>query len=222
MSWQYTPFVFPLLLSTAISAALAFYARKRRPVVGTMPFTLLMLAVAEWSLVYALRLLSADLPVKLFWAKAQYLGIVIVPTAWLAFVLQYTGREKWLTRRNVAILAIEPLVILLLIWTNDWHNWYWSSVGLVTSGSLSLWSATYGPARWVHAPYTYGVLLLSTILLIVALIRSPRPYRGQVGILLIGSLAPLAEDILSSYDLISFPLDLAPFAFIVTGLTIVF
>ena len=92
MNWQYTPLVFPLIIAAAISAGLAFYSWKRRPTVGTTPFALLMLAVAEWSLVYALRLGSVDLPAKIFWAKVRYLGIVIAPTAWLAFVLQYTGR----------------------------------------------------------------------------------------------------------------------------------
>jgi PAS domain-containing protein len=52
----------------------------------------------------------------------EYLGIAIVPTAWLALALQYTGREKWLTRRNLALLAIEPFVTLLLAWTNELHQ----------------------------------------------------------------------------------------------------
>ncbi len=220
MNWQYTPLVFPLLISTALATWLAFYAWRRRPAVGITPFVALMLAVAEWSLVYALRLVSADLPTKLFWAKARYLGIVAVPMSWLIFVLQYTGRERWLTPRNIAILALEPLIILLLVWTNDWHHLYWSSVGLETSGSLSLWSATYGTAvRWIHTVYTYGVLLLGGFLLVRTLLRSTHPYREQVCVLLIGALVPLAANVLSVYRLIPSPLDLTPFAFTVTGLT---
>jgi PAS domain-containing protein len=55
-------------------------------------------------------------------SPVEYLGIAIVPTAWLALALQYTGREKWLTRRNLALLAIEPFVTLLLAWTNELHQ----------------------------------------------------------------------------------------------------
>ena len=219
MDWQYTPYVFPLLVVTAVSTGLAFYAWKRRPAVGVVPFVWLMLAVAEWSLVYALRLVSADLPAKLFWAKVRYLGILAVPTAWFIFVLQITDREKWLTPRNLAILIIEPLTVLLLVWTNDWHGWYWSDVGLATSGSLLVWNATYGVVRWVHAGYTYLLLACGTLLLFQVFIRSLHPRRGQAGALLIGALAPLAADALSTWNLIPFPLDLAPFALIVTGLT---
>ena len=221
MNWQYTPYVFPLLAATTISVALAFYAWKRRPAVGVTPFVLLMLAVAEWSLAYALRLVSVDLATKLFWAKVRYLGILTVPTAWLVFVLQYTGREKWLTPRNLVMLTIEPLTVLLLVWTNDWHGWYWSSVNLVPSGSLLVWHATYGAAHWVHVGYTYLLLLFSILLLLQMLARSSHLYRGQAGVLLIGALTPLVADALSTCDLIPFPLDLAPFAFIITGLTAV-
>ena len=218
-SLQYTPFIFPLLIAAVVSAGLAFYSWKRHPVVGTISFTVLMLAVAEWSLVYVFRLISVDLADKLLWAKIRYLGIVVTPTAWLAFVFAYIGREKWLTPRNLAIMAIEPFIILLIVWTNDWHGLYWSDVGVMTSDSLVLWAADYGPARLPHAVYTYGALLVSTILLLLAFIRAPRLYRGQVGTLLICALMPFVADILSNYNLVSFPLDLTPFAFTITGLT---
>ncbi len=221
MNWQYTPLVFPLLIPVALVTWLAFYAWKRRPAVGVIPFVVLMLAVAEWSLVYALRLSSADLPSKLFWSQVRYLGIVTVPTTWLIFVLQYAGQEKWLTARNVAMLALEPLVVLLLVWTNDWHHLYWSSVSLVSSGSLLLWNASYGIARWIHVAYTYGLFLLGISILVRVFVRSPHPYREQAGVLLIGVLTPLAADAASAYGLMPFPLDLAPFAFIATGLTMV-
>ncbi len=101
-----------------------------------MSLVLFMLAMAEWSFGYALELSSTDLLTKLFWAKAQYLGIVIAPLAVLTFALQYTGRNKWLTRRNLALLAVEPLVLMLLISTNEKHNLIWSYTRLVTSGPL--------------------------------------------------------------------------------------
>jgi PAS domain S-box-containing protein len=220
MNWQYAHFTFPLFAATAISAGLALYSWKRRPAVGTTPFALLMLAVAEWSLGYALRLGSADLPTKLFWAKVRYLGIVVVPAAWLAFVLQYTGREKWLTLRNTAVLAIEPLIVLMLVWTNSAHHLIWRDIRLETSGPLLVWVATHGVGFWAHAAYSYLLLLFSTLLLIQALIRSPRLYRLQAGILLIGALMPLVGNVLSTFGLIPFPLDLTPFAFTVAGLLV--
>ncbi|MBL7065155.1 MAG: ATP-binding protein [Anaerolineae bacterium] len=140
----------PLGIAAAISVLLALFAWRRRPAPDATAFVLLMLAVAEWSLAYALRLAGTDLATKLFWAKVRYLGIVIVPAAWLIFALQYTGRGKWLTRRNLTLLAIEPLCMLLLVWTNDWHGLYWSSVRLDEVGSFTAFGSTHGVAFWVH------------------------------------------------------------------------
>ncbi len=221
MNWQYTPYVFPLLIATAISTWLAFYSWKRRSTVGAMPFALLMLAVAGWSLGYTLELGGADLPTQVFWAKVEYLGIVVVPTAWLAFVIQYTGRGRWLTSRNVAVLTIEPLVVLLLVWTNEWHGLYWSDIGLDTSGSFPVLNFGRSMLFWVHTAYSYLLLLLGTFLLVQAFIRSPHLYRGQAGVLLIGALAPWVGNAVYILDLNPFfHLDLTPFAFTLTGLTV--
>ena len=220
MNWQYTPFVLPLFMAAGISAGLALYSWKQRPAAGATLFALLMLAVAEWALGDALRLGCINLPDKFFWARVRYLGILAVPAVWAAFALQYTGREKWLTPRNIAILAIEPLATLLLVWTNDAHHLIWSNIKLETSGSLLMWSASHGSAFWIHTAYSYLLFLLSTSLLIQTLIHSPRLYRKQAGILLIGALTPLVGNMLSTFGLISFPLDLTPFAFTIAGLTI--
>lgn len=81
-----------------------------------------MFALTLWSLGYALELASANLTAKLLWTKVEYIGILIVPTAFLSFTLQHTHREKWLTRHNVRVLVLIPLITLLVVWTNDYHH----------------------------------------------------------------------------------------------------
>ena len=219
MHWQYNPYVFPLLGAAVVSAALVLFAWRRRPVPGATLFALLMLAVAEWSLGYALELGSADLPSQVFWARVEYLGIVTVPVTWLALVLQYTKRERWLTPRNLALLATVPLVTLLLAWTNDLHGLLWSEIRLDTSGSFSVLDLARGAWYWVNVVYAYLLLLLGTLLLIQALIRWPHLYRRQAGALLLGALAPWVGNALYVFGLSPFPhLDLTPFAFTLTGL----
>ncbi len=217
MHWQYTPYILPLLAAAAISAALAFYAWRRRSAPGVAPFILLMLAVAEWSLGSALRLASADLATKLLWAKVRYVGILVVPSAWLILILRFTNRDKWLARRNVALLTVEPVVILLLAWTNEWHSLIWSHVGLKPSGDLLVWHATHGAAFWVHTVYSYSLFLIGMLLLVQTLTRSPHLYRAQAGALIVGGLAPLAGNVLSTFRLTPFPLDLTPFCFTAAG-----
>jgi diguanylate cyclase (GGDEF)-like protein/PAS domain S-box-containing protein len=221
MHWQYTPFALPLLIAATISAALAFYTWRHRSTPGATGLGLMTLAVVEWGLAYALELSSANLPAKLFWAKVQYLGIVIAPLAVLIFALQYTGREKWLTRRNLALLAIEPLIVVLLVSTNETHNLFWNYTRLVPSGSFPALDIGYGAGFWVHMAYSYLLLLAGTILLIRMLFRSPRLYRKQSTAVMTGVLVPWVGNVVYVMGLSPVPnLDLTPFAFTVTGMVL--
>jgi PAS domain S-box-containing protein len=219
---QFTPYAILLVITAAISAALALYSRRRYLAARTGWFALLMLAVSVWSLSYALELSNDSLSGKLFWSKVEYLGITTIPALWLAFALQYTGRERWLTRRNRFLLAIEPIVTLLLVWTNEFHGLIWQSTKLDTSGSFAMLDIKlYGAFFWVHVAYSYVVLALGTWLLALAFIKSSRLYRRQVAILLVGLLAPWVGNALYISRLSPFPgLDLTPFGYTLTGLAV--
>jgi PAS domain S-box-containing protein len=220
MDWQYTPYVFPLCIAAAIAAVLALFAWRHRSAPGATPFVVLMIAVAGWSLAYALQLTSADLQTQVVFSNFTFLGIVTAPTAWLAFALQYTGRDGWLTPRRLALLAIFPLLTTLVIWTDGWHHWFRSDVVPDASGPYLLLDVTEGPAFWAHTVYSYVLLAVGAFLLVQALVRSPHPYRGQVAVMLIGALAPWVVNVFSVFGLIHFlHLDLTPFAFTLTGLS---
>jgi PAS domain S-box-containing protein len=220
---QFVPYAIPLIITAAISVGLALYSRRRHLTTGSGWFALLMLAVSVWSLSYALELSSDELAGKLFWSKVEYLGIAIIPTLWLAFALQYTGRERWLTRRNGLLFSIEPIFILLLVWTNEFHSQIWQSIKLDISGPFAMLDiVSYGPFFWVHAAYSYVLLALGTGLLTQAFIKSSRLYRIQVAILLVGLLAPWVGNALYLTRLSPFPgLDLTPFGYTLTGLALI-
>lgn len=94
MYWQYAAYVLPVLLAAVVSAALAFYIWRYRTQPGAVALLVQMTALSLWSLGYALELTSTYLVAKVLWAKIEYIGIVGVPLAWLAFVIQYTGRGR--------------------------------------------------------------------------------------------------------------------------------
>jgi len=220
----FEPYAIPLVITAAVSAGLALYSRRRLTAgAGSGWFALLMLAVSVWSLSSALELNSDDLPGKLFWSKVEYLGVVTIPTLWLAFALQYTGRERWLALRYRLLLAVEPIVTLLLVWTNEAHGLIWQHTELDTSGPFAMLSITsYGAFFWVHLAYSYALLGLGTALLASAFIRSPKLYRRQVAILLTGLLAPWVGNALYIFRLSPFPdLDLTPFGYTLTGLAVI-
>jgi PAS domain S-box-containing protein len=218
---QAIPYVLALVGAAVVSAAVALFAWRRRPAPGALPLALMMLAAAEWSLTYALELGSAGQPIKVFWVMAEYPGIVAVSVAWAVFALQYTAREKWLTRRVLLAMLGVPLVTLSLAWTNGAHGLMWKDIRLDSSGLFPVLAMSYGAWWYVHIAYSYLLFLLGTLLLLRVLVRSPHLYRGQTGALLIAALTPWAGNMVYIFNLGPFPyLDLTPFAFTLSGLLI--
>ena len=216
--WQFNIFAVPLFATVAIATALAAHAWRRRVTAGAVAFAILMVAVAEWCLTYGLRMISADPPAIQFWSRARYLGIAVVPVAWLVFALQYTGSAKWLTSRKLALLFVVPTATIVLVLTNEFHGFVWSDVDLVTTAYGLTLAVSHGPMFWLHTAYSYTLMLLGSFLLVRSIVRSPRLYRGQVGALLLGAIVPLMGNII--YALGLSPLDLTPFGFGIAGLIV--
>ncbi len=221
MSWQFTPYIIPLLITTAISLMLASVMWWRRTAPGALPLMVLMLAIAQWTLVYALSLASVALEAQIFWANLIYLGVGIVPASWFIFALFYTGQGAWLTRRRLLLFAIVPLWTLIMAWTNDAHQLFRSSVWLVDIGTFVVLDARLGPAFWVHTGYSYLLLMLGTLLLLRSLLRTLAVYRWQATALLVAIAAPWIINVLYLSGASPFPyLDLTPFGFSISGVAL--
>jgi PAS domain S-box-containing protein len=221
MHFQYNPYVWVLLASAAVTAGLGVYAWRQRTVQGATSFALLMLMAVVWALANALEMAGTDLPTKLFWANVQYLCYVALPVAWLTLALQYTGRDEWLTRRNLVLLSIEPVVTVALVWTNDLHGLMRRNIYLDTAGPFPVIGKAFGPWFWLHAAYTYLLLTLTIYLLIEALRRPSPLYRRQTLVLLIGSLLPMIWNALYNFGLSPIPrYDVAPAVLSLSGIVV--
>ena len=167
-----------------------------------------------WQLGYTLELTLEGQSSKLFWAKAQYIGIVAVPTGWLATTIQYTGRETWLSPRKLVLFAVVPLATILLAFTNELHNLIWTSVRVVDAGDISILEFSHGPAFWAHTVYSYALLLSGVILVGGRIFRDTSLYRRQAVALSVAALAPGGANVLYTAGLTS--VDSTPLAFVVS------
>ena len=190
MTWSFTPFVFLLVVPGLVAMSSAAYAWRQGRLALASPFMFLTLSSALWALIHVGEIVGGDLSTKLFWAKAQYLGIALVPVAWLTVGLQYTNRQHWLTRRNLVWLSIIPVWVLVMTWTNDGHGLIWRETSVKEAGPFSVLGVTYGPAFWVGLAYQYALLVVGTGLLLTMVVRSPRFYLGQRLVLIAAVMFP--------------------------------
>ncbi len=214
MYWQLNTYAIAMLATMVISGGLVFFMWRRRSAPGAMPLVLIMLGVTEWSFGYALELGSPTLSAKIFWTNFNFLGIVIVPVAWFMFVLEYTYRDRWLTRRNIILLFLPSLVTLAMAWTNGTHGLIRSAVKLDVSGAIPMLDPTYSTGFWVFWLYAFLLTFTASFLMVYTLVKAPELYKGQVVALLVVASVPWVSNIIYLSGLSPFhKLDLTPFSF---------
>lgn len=184
----YVPFIY--LLAAIPYMWLALYAWRRRPAVAITPFVWTMLAMSIWSFLYSLEIFFPDLPTKLFITKIEYIGIIAIPNFLLFFVLEFTGKGHLLSARARLWLWSIPLLILMLVWTNEFHHLMWDMETVTETNGLKLLDIRYGPFFWVNVLFSYSVLLVADLLLIMEMIQRPGIYRIQISLLVLGIIMP--------------------------------
>jgi diguanylate cyclase (GGDEF)-like protein len=167
-----------LLAVAGVCLAVSAIAARRRSAPGAIPLMVVLIAVAEWNVAYAMEIAGEGLGPKLLWAKLEYIGIVTIPVAILAFALDYTGRREWLTRTRVAWLSVLPLATLLLVATNESHGLVWSAIGPSTAAGSPL-ALEHGAGFYPVWVYSYVLVAAATLLLVTSGVSFRRYFRRQ-------------------------------------------
>ncbi len=209
---------FLLILSAALMIGLGVLAWRFRAGAGTRAYLVLMAALSLWAVGYALELNAETLAQKLFWAKVQYLGIVVAPTAWLLFIQVYLYPYRPVPRWLLGLLALEPLAILVLAWSNELHGWIWQTLSLNVQDRTRILVSEHGPAFWIHVVYSYALLFVATLQLAWEVLRPSSLYRSQTLAFFLAALAPWLGNALYLTGLTPQGLDLTPLFFSFTGL----
>ena len=117
------PYTLAILCAALISLVVTFYAlRINTSSLAKKAFLVFMVGITIWCLSYAFEVASSSLQIKLFWANLQYVGVMLMPPAYLAFILYYTHNERYLTKVTWAILALLSISVVTLVWTDASHN----------------------------------------------------------------------------------------------------
>jgi diguanylate cyclase (GGDEF)-like protein/PAS domain S-box-containing protein len=209
-----------MLAGAAVFGAFAVYVWLRRASPGATALILILAAGIWYMTTYALELGTTVLHTKQLWGDIKYVGVAMLPPAWLAFTLQYSGRTRWLTLRRVLWLAVEPLAVLVMLAIPSAHDlvrFYPASPAGERFPLVAL-----GPVGWLNVVYSYGLLLLGTGVFVLTLARIARPYRRPAGVLSAVLLLPFVLNIVYIFNIGPFGrVDLTSFAFVVAVSVIV-
>jgi len=220
MNYLFTSYAFVNFLTALISLGVMVLLWRRRASPGGFQLFLLMVAVFEWSLASAFESAAVDQTLKIFWSKVEYIGMHLSPVFLLLFVMQYSGKDKWLTRMHRWALFIIPILTMIFAASNEWHGWIWSGFGPGPTGTNSL-IYYHGWWFWVEISYIYSLVFIATGLLIRFALRLKKDFLYLNRTLIIAFIFPLAVSAICILGLNPFPgLDLTPISFMFTCLAL--
>lgn len=186
-----------LLVSGAADVAATVGVWRRRGSPGRNALCLAMLATAAWSFAYALELSATDTSHRELWGALKYVGITVLPAAWLVFALQYTGRMGRPKAWFLAALAVEPVLVLGLLAAPSTRHLIRS---YPPGHAQPIATAQAGALYWPHVIYSNAMVLTASAILLLTVMRTSRLYWRQSITLLVAICVPLIGNALTDFN----------------------
>ncbi|MGE0931317.1 histidine kinase N-terminal 7TM domain-containing protein [Peijinzhouia sedimentorum] len=180
-------------------------------------FAIMMAVVSFWALAYASELSSSTLKNMLFWVKIEYLGVALIPSLWLLFCIQFTGKEKYLSRLGKFLIFLFPIITLLMVLTDEYHHLYYSHTEVDSSGPFPLLAIEVGPWYVFHFMMFYIYLVIGMVLLVQSYRKASKLFKRQLALIMFSAIFPWLVNIIYMYGWRPLEhLDLTPYAFLGT------
>ena len=177
----------------------------------------MLLGVVIWSGAFAMMWSVTTVESQLFWEKMTSLGTWMVPVGFLTVAFDVAGMDRWRSPRRIAVFAALAFALSNLEWLNP-GGLFFTGVESIQVGSHTHFSPIWGPLYWVFVAYAYSLVLSASIILVRVYLRSSGPARSEAGLLLLGGLLPTIASVITEFGPVPLHLDLAPLAFMATGL----
>ena len=201
MGWQIKFYVLPLFISAFIAFYAVFILQIYRKVRIIHVLSMLLLAVGFWSFLYALELWAVKLADQIIIAKIEYICICAIPSLWIYFCMLFSSPKGITNRFSIYKFFLPFLFTLIIVFTNDFHHWFWTDSTQVLFGGTNVLSNTYGFWFWIHTFFSYTYTIIGSVMVIMTLIRRKR-ISASVILIALGVALPLLGSITYVFNIL--------------------
>lgn len=220
LQFAFNPFSIPIFLTSIIFLFLLRLSYGRDFKLGERYFALLMLSCFLYSLLYAIELLGGNTETIRLFYYLEFIGGVFVAPFLLLFVMKYSDQSKFLGRNLEGIIYGISVLFLGLVLTNEWHGLFYSKISAQHNGYFLSVALDKNVFHWLYAIYNSVLIIAANILLVRMLFSVPDIYKGQVLIMLFGTLIPWLAYVLVVFGNYPFGLDPVPFCLSISALVL--
>ncbi|ACM57703.1 sensor histidine kinase [Halorubrum lacusprofundi] len=192
------------LLAGVIGVWLGRVAWVDRDEPGGTEVSLYLFCGGAVSLLYAVRVASASELAMIVALNLSTPLVAAVPGIWMAFVLAFSGHDRWRTENRTVALAAPPFVWVLTAWSSGTHGLSRRSLAAVVEGPFTLLSFGLGIADVAFVLYAYGLCIAGVLVVVDLYRRTGNRYRLQTFVILLGTLFPFLGGIVTVVDVGSY------------------
>ncbi|MHA4894747.1 sensor histidine kinase [Pedobacter sp. PWIIR3] len=217
MDLKFNVYALILIFFGKLTLFLSYYVFKKEGGAVRL-FAIMMFTNAVWSIAYGFELASSTLSqIKLF-IDIEYVGITTLPLTWFLFCLHLSGKERWYKKPfNIGILLLITFSTMILVWTNQYHHFYYNSLSMDYSSYFPMVRIDAGYGYHLFTVYFYVLLGIGNYLLFTKFRKADPIYRNQNYLIIIASFIPWIANIAYVTGIRPMGnLDITPFAFVAT------
>lgn len=189
---------------------------RRRSLDSTIARSLVLVMVGScwWALADAVNVSAVDETVAAVAGMLIFPGLSLMVASFVCLA-GAIARPQWTpSRRVLALLSVEPVVITVAALTNPWHLTVYTGAGAAQLTGSGSWG--YGDVFWAHTAYSYLALASGVAMVAYAWWTAPRAFRAQRLSLLVAVLVPVAMNAVNLAGYLPVELDPTPVALSVT------
>ena len=215
-----------IVIAPAAAVFLVLLLGRMGPVLGdarNRAFAALVIADIGWLAANWVEALWSTRQGTYVFMRIAYLFIAALPVAWLDYAIRLTGKSRGRASRRLVALSIIPLITQVMVWTNESHWLMWTELRFSSVLGLPFITTYSGPWFWIHAVYSY-ILIMTGAIKVIDAYRDLSPFlKGQGRLTLVAVLIPLLYNVLfvtklipvleKDYTAITFALSATLFAF---------
>ncbi|AFL83361.1 signal transduction histidine kinase [Belliella baltica DSM 15883] len=219
---QFNLISFPVFATSTLFLFLIIMNIKRGNQSGEKYFTFLLISCCVYAILYGFEIISTERAFIVGFYKAEFVGGVFITPLLLAFMLKFTGNDRFLTKKNLILLLGSAIFFLVLLLTNSFHQLFYRSFDIIENKHFSAIQFEAGPLHWIYGGYNITLVIVTNILLFRMLFFIPKTYSKQVYVFLLATLIPWATHIIDLIGFHTYQVDLVPFSLAISALIMSF
>lgn len=192
-------------ITALFTFGLGIFIIKKQGLANALTFVLLLGATTLHSLTNGLLLISPTQEIAHFFENLRWLSLAAIPPFLLVFILDYTGRDRWVTPKWIILYFAIPFLTQLIVWTNNSHHLLIRAGfdEFIPIGSfLVLGERVFGAWFWIYSIWGYSLTFLALGILLIDFLTTLRGEWQQFTWLVIGLFIPVTFSLVDTFKLL--------------------